>query len=196
MQNQLKQLNEEILPEAFQLLEEGNSIAEVRLALGGRVEDKLKNIFLNRINFYIKKKYRQKYDLLKNILVLSFSLFFVAMLYIRFLDYFSNPEIFSTFYIILNLLLAFFFVNVIWKMAQWEGSYLRSIIVLMFVFSLGDFLSVSANLTNLAFMIRFVLQVVSGAIALFLYRNIFPTHGFFGAPKEEIKERNILDDFR
>lgn len=196
MQDKLKQLNEEILPQAFQMLEEEKSVSEVRIEHGARVDLKLKNVFLNRISFYVKKELREKYDLLKNILVLSFSLFFAIMVYLRVLDYYNNPEIFSSFYIILNVLLALFFVNVIWKMAQWEGSYLRSVIVLMFIFSLGDLLEIKENINNIAFVVRFVLQLISGSLALYLYRNIFPTHGIMGAPKEDIKERNILDDFR
>lgn len=196
MQNKLKELKTYLIPEAFEMLEEGKKISEVRYELGHRIEPKLKPIFLNKLNFYVKKIFREKYELLKNILVLCFSLFFALMIYIKLLEFIKNPEIYSTFYTVLNLLMVFFFVNVIWKLYLWEGSYLRSVIVLMFIFSLGDLFELRSNYTNMAFMARLVLEVVSGAIAFYLYRKIFPTHGFMGAPKEVVKERNILDDFR
>lgn len=196
MQDQLKELHENILPEAFEMLEEGKTIGQVRVRLGDSVEPKLKKIFVNKLNFYIKKRFRTQYSLLKNILVLCFSMFFALMVYIRVLDYFNHPEIYNTLYIILNVLLSAFFINVIFKLNQWEGSYLRSVIVLMFVFSLGDLLELKVNITNIPFLVRFVLQLISGAIAIYMYRNIFPTHGLLGAPKEIIQEKNILDDFR
>ena len=83
MQNLLKKLNEEILPEAFQMLENGNSIGEVRSVLEHDIDPKLRNIFINRLNFYFKQVFRTKYDLLKIIYVLCFNLLFGLMIYLR-----------------------------------------------------------------------------------------------------------------
>lgn len=196
MQNQLKDLNENILPEAFQLLENGKSISEVQLEMADRVDAKVKNIFLNRINFYVKNVFRERYNMFKNVLVLLFLLVLFIMTYLRVLVYFENPEAFTMIYKVLNILLFLFFLNAAWKLFKWEGSYLRSILVLMVIFSIGDLFAFSTNLTNLTFITRFVLQLATGALAYYLYRNIFPTHGFMGAPKESIKQRDILDDFR